>query len=187
MKNETSKVLQKKKILRDEILKKRMALSSEYVKICSERVCNKITETDEYKTSTDICCYMSIKNEIDLQLLIKKAFADEKRVWLPRIIEKNMDFYQYKPDTPLVKGTYGISEPDSEKVLIPNDTTLIIMPGAVFSKSNDRIGYGGGFYDRYLEKHNGVITIAVAYDFQIVEDIPALMHDKKPSMIITDI
>ena len=79
----------------------------------------------------------------------------------------------------LTKSAFGIPEPEGNTAerLSPHSSALVIMPGAVFSVKKDRIGYGGGYYDRFLAGRDGCKTIAVCYDFQIKDDIPADKHD----------
>lgn len=175
-----------KKSLRKEILDKRKALSVEKVALYSKTICDSIAKTSEYKYATDICLYMPIRNEVDVTLLIDRCRQDNKRIWMPKIIVASMDFYSFMDNEHLVKGAYNILEPVSDTRLVPDRYTLVIMPGSVFSKSRDRIGYGGGYYDRYLDKYKQIITIAAAYEFQVVDSILTDEFDKKPDKIITE-
>ena len=100
-----------------------------------------------------MCLYMPVRNEVDVSYLLKDALDSEKNVWLPKVRDNDMEFCHYDENTELVSGEYGILEPSSEYMLEPDEGTLIIMPGAVFSCKGDRIGYGGGYYDRYLERY----------------------------------
>lgn len=175
-----------KKTLRREILARRKALSIEQVALYSKMICDRIIKTSEYESATDICLYMPIHNEVDVTLLIEWCMCDNKRIWLPKIIGESMDFYSFEDKEHLMKGAYDILEPVSDTSLVPDKHTLIIMPGSVFSKTRDRIGYGGGYYDRYLEKYKLCLTIAVAYDFQVVDSILTDEFDKKPDKIITE-
>lgn len=177
--------MQTKKNLRQEILSRRRAMSEDEVGLLSGMICNRILSSDYYKKATDICLYMPIHNEVDVTLLFPYVLM-EKRIWLPRVKDKDMDFYLYKDEDSLVVGRYGIKEPSSNVKLEADNNTLIVMPGSVFSRNNKRIGYGGGYYDRYLEEHKGVMTIAAAYDFQVLEDIPTEEFDKRPDIIITE-
>jgi 5-formyltetrahydrofolate cyclo-ligase len=182
---------EKKKEIRREILAKRSAMTSSEVLEQSRRICENVISTDLYQECKTLCLYMPIRNEVDVRLLLEPARADGKNVYLPKVLkdiksaEYYMEFYSYTEDTALISGAYNILEPDSDEILVPDNDTLIIMPGAVFSKDNQRIGYGGGYYDRYLAKHTGCKTIAVAYDFQILEQIPYEEHDMCPDEIIT--
>lgn len=172
--------------IRKEVLCKRNALSPKAVKEYSEIICNKLILSVEYKKATDICLYMPIHNEVDVALIFYGGIPCDKRIWLPRVLEDNMDFYSADRDTELFIGAYGIREPKSDTRLVPNENTLVVMPGAVFSKECARIGYGGGYYDKFLDKHPECMTIAVAYDFQMLDHIPTEWFDIRPKKILTE-
>ena len=173
-----------KKELRKEILSKRSLLSAEDVKKMSTIICSNVIQEDIYAKAHNLCLYIPVRNEVDACLLIDDARMRGKRIWLPKVDGTEMDFYLYEKDTELISGAYNIPEPVSEVALKPDENTLVIMPGAVFSRKGDRIGYGGGYYDRYLEKHPACKTIALCYDFQIKEEIPTELHDIRPDQII---
>ena len=162
-----------KKEIRKTILKKRRALDENEVKYLSDMICEKLKSSDIFADAEDLCLYMPINNEVDVPVIAEEARRQGKRLWLPRVDGETMDFFRYDEDTVLVTGSY-------------DENTLIIMPGAVFSESRDRIGYGGGYYDRYLEKYPQCITAAVCYDFQILESIPSEEHDRKPDAIVSE-
>ena len=175
-----------KKEIRDTILDIRKSFDTDYLNRLSTVICNRVLKQDFYKNANDLVLYMPINNEVNLEILMNQAFCDGKNVWLPRVIDKNMDFYSFTQATKLIKGAYGIQEPDTDMILSPDADTLIIMPGAAFSKDMGRIGYGGGYYDKYLSKHPYCKTIAVCYNFQIMPMLPMDDHDIKPDMIISD-
>ena len=175
-----------KKELRKEILQKRSLLSAEDVKKLSTIICSNVIEDDIYAKAHNLCLYMPVRNEVDACLLIDDARMRGKRIWLPKVDGTDMDFYLYEDGDILKPGAYGIPEPVSEVVLRPDENTLVIMPGAVFSKAGDRIGYGGGYYDRYLEDHAVCKTIALCYSLQVKDEIPAEPHDIRPDRIICD-
>lgn len=175
-----------KKEIRKEVLKIRSNLTETEIAYRSNIICRKILNTKEYNEANDICLYMPMRNEVDVTLLIKEIIKDKKTVWLPRINGEIMDFYYYDENTKLVDGPFNTKEPFSEMKLVPNDNTLIIMPGAAFTVEGDRIGYGGGYYDKYLEKYPCCKTTAVCYDFQIVNNIPTEEHDIKPGKVVSD-
>lgn len=129
---------------------------------------------------------MPIKGEVEADLLIPEAEKDGKKVFIPKVCGEEMIFNRYEADKVREQGKYQIRESDSEEVLAPDEKTLIIMPGAVFDEKKHRIGYGGGYYDRYLSHYPQCRTIAVGFDLQIVEEIPADAHDISPEMIITE-
>ena len=175
-----------KKDIRDSVLFLRNSLDKKEALYISRGICNDITDLDVYDNADNICLYMSINNEVDLTYLMEQSFKEGKKVWLPRVIDKQMQFYRYDKDTKFKEGAYGIKEPDSDEVLVPDEKTLIIMPGAVFSEDKKRIGYGGGYYDKYLSKHPECQTVAVCYELQIFPDIPSEDYDIKPQVIVTE-
>lgn len=178
--------MKSKKDIRTRILKIRSQLDKADAARLSELICRRVMESREYGGAHDICLYMAINNEVELSYMTEKAWKCGKRLWLPRVIDGEMSFFSYTEKTRLLKGAFGIMEPDSCEVLEPEDSTLVIMPGAVFSKTRDRIGYGGGYYDRFLDENPQVMTAAVCYDFQILDAIPAEKHDVKPHMVISE-
>lgn len=175
-----------KKELRKMILSKRRAMSDSDVHDKSLLICDNIRRSRAYEKAKDVCLYMPINNEVDVALMYDQILDDGKRVWLPKVSEDEMEFYSFDRDTPIVIGAFGITEPDSDEVLEPDGDTLVIMPGAVFSHGRDRIGYGGGYFDKYLDRHPGVMTVAACFDMQIVDSIPAEMHDIKPQVLVSE-
>lgn len=183
-----------KKEIRKQILAERRALDEETVALASQVVCRKVLGIDAYEEAEDVCLYMPIRNEIDAMLLAEAALADGKRVWVPKVIEKHsgakgagvMRFNAYTGEDDIVTGAYDIRESTSEEFLEPTDKTLIIMPGAVFTPWRDRIGYGGGFYDRFLDEHPQCRTIALCFDLQVVDEIPTEEFDRKPDYVVSE-
>ena len=151
----------------------------------SQKISTLVSSHEFYRKTSDICLYMPFRNEVDTSYIMKLAAADGKRIWLPKIISGRMQFLIHDDSVPFAKGPYGILEPQTQSVLVPDENTLVIVPGAVFSRSRDRIGYGGGYYDRFLENNPMCMTIAVCYDFQIVDKLPAEPHDIRPQIIIS--
>ena len=175
-----------KKEIRKEVLAERRALDEETVALSSQVICNKILKSEFYAEAENICLYMPIRNEVDVLLLAEAAYEDGKQVWIPKVVGDEMVFNAYEHGQNLVTGAYDITESASETVLDPEDNTLIIMPGAVFTADRNRIGYGGGFYDKYLAKHPNCRTMAVCYDLQIVMELPVEEHDRKPDVLISE-
>ena len=172
-----------KKELRRGILAQRKALSEEEAKARSAVICARLSGSDLYREAEDICIYMPINREVDVTLLIRPAQEDGKRIWIPKVTGDEMIFNAYEEDLLAESEGFHILESSSETVLEPDGRTLVIMPGSVFDLNGNRIGYGGGYYDKYLERHPECRTAAVCYDFQIVERIPAEAHDIRPEYI----
>ena len=134
--------------------------------------------------------FVSYGTEADTRMLIdfllKSSFH---RVAVPRVAGSEMEFYEIKSLDGLKPGYNGIPEPSSGRPL-PGKDCIMFMPGLVFDKYHGRIGYGGGYYDRYISWHNKerILKVAIAYDFQILKDerIEMEPHDIKPDVIITE-
>ena len=180
-----------KKEIRKAVLAERSALDEETVALSSQVICRKLMEIDAYEEATDVCLYMPMRNEVDVLLLAEPAMEEGKRVWVPKVTDKEAGVMVFNRFTGLgeediVTGAYDIRESRSEEILEPGEGTLIILPGAVFTPWRDRIGYGGGFYDRYLQAHPQCRTIAVCYDLQVVDELPAEEHDMKPDYVVCE-
>lgn len=176
--------------LRKEILAIRGLLNQEEVIKYSIDVERKIFSLKNYDKSEEILIYVSYNNEINTINLIGNAFANNKKVAVPKVHKDGeMDFYYISSLDDLVKGYMGILEPDADlcKCVDVNkrfDKSLMICPLVAFDSRCNRIGYGGGYYDRYLSKVK-ISTVALAYDFQKVDDIKVEEFDEKIDMIIT--
>ena len=170
-----------KKEIRKEILYLRDNLEERYSK--SMIIKDKIMNLDIYKNSNCIALYYSMKSEVDTKELIKESLELGKKVVLPRIINKNkMIFISVNSDTNYEKNSYGVLEPIGEE---ESNIDLIICPGVAFDKDNNRLGYGRGYYDKYL-KDKDIYKIGICYKEQLVDKIDIDDFDIKMDMVITD-
>lgn len=176
-----------KKEIRTIVKGYRQALSSEDAALKSITILNKLFETEPYQKAQCIYCYIDFRNEVKTKPLIKKALKDGKRVAAPRIDGNTMNFYYIHSYDDLASGSFGILEPASSCRLAAETDALMIMPGMAFDKKNHRIGFGGGFYDKYLGQENTHYKIALAYRFQIFEQIPYEEHDICPDLVLSEI
>ena len=131
--------------------------------------------------------YYPYNNEIDSIEILKNFEKYNYSIALPKI-KKNfqMDFFNWSTKDPLTINKYGIPEPISEKVIYPN---ILLVPLVAFDKSFNRIGYGGGFYDRYIKKikkNKKITTIGLAYSFQKVREVPINNFDIKLDFVVTN-
>lgn len=175
-----------KQELRKEILARRRTMDAQEVREKSEIICGKVRETALYQSAASLCVYMPIRNEVEADLLIGPALADGKRVYIPKVVGDEMVFNAWDPENMIEDGPFHIRESASEEILTPDETTLVIMPGSVFDLQCHRIGYGGGFYDKYLSRWPMCRRMAVCFDLQIVETLPAETHDINPEMIVSE-
>ncbi len=180
-----------KKELRKKILQHRNALTLDEVIHTSRKIITKLMDTSWYKEAKVIMSYIDFRNEVMTREFIDSAIQDGKRIVIPiaDVTSKTLILSELGDMEELCKGNYGILEPKKEYIRkIDIDLlNLILVPGAVFDMRGYRIGYGGGYYDRLLEKiaHN-TKTIGLAYDFQIIKRVPEDSFDKSVDKIITE-
>ncbi|HAX60196.1 MAG TPA: 5-formyltetrahydrofolate cyclo-ligase [Eubacterium sp.] len=153
----------------------------------SMQIFEQLITVPEFKRADRIYTYVSMDNEIDTIMLIDYSLSLEKRVFVPRVSGKDMEFYEISDISELNPGYRGIYEPDiNGKEPDYSRTGFMCMPGLAFDRSYNRIGYGGGFYDRYLSVENKLYKAALAYEAQLLESIPAQDGDVRPDMIVTE-
>ena len=112
------------------------------------------------------------------------AYASGKHVAVPKVQGEIMHFYEITALSDCVPGAFGILEPageEKDRIATPG---FMLVPGLAFDKNGNRLGYGGGFYDKYLASHEEIITAALGYDFQIVEKVPSESHDRRMDYLI---
>ena len=160
-----------KQVIRKQMLEYRSSLSVEEVSKKSKRIINKILATDFYKEAGCIYAYISTRNEVDLQELIEVSLAEGKRVAVPRVSGQDMFFFYIKSYDELEKGNFGILEPKECTIPAEEKDALMLIPGVAYDKNGNRVGYGGGYYDRYLAKDHRHYIVAPAYDFQIIDGL----------------
>lgn len=177
-----------KKLVRKEILNMRNNMSNEKRILKDKLIYNLFINSDLYKKAKDIFIYVSFGSEVNTHEIIKKAIIDKKNIYVPKIDMRKKEMIAVKiySITELNVNNYGILEPiNVDKDKIANDFDIIVMPGVAFDENGNRIGYGGGYYDKYLEKNIfKAKKVALAYEEQILERIESDFHDIKVDFII---
>ena len=129
--------------------------------------------------------YYPYNYEVDAIKILKQFEKKKYQISLPKIKnEYQMDFFQWSTKDPLTVNKFGIPEPTSDKIVYPS---ILLVPLVAFDKYLNRVGYGGGFYDRYIKKtkkNKKIVTIGLAFSFQEVKKIPADKYDKKLDYIL---
>lgn len=174
-----------KQDIRKIYLNKRKNLNEKFVSENSEIIQNKLFLMKEYLCSESICVYMDTQMEVQTNRIILNALGNNKKVAIPKIENNVMNFYYIKDISQTKLGNFKINEPIT-KDIVKNDNPLIIVPGIVFDKKKNRIGYGMGFYDKYLNENKNCKKIALAFDFQIVDSVPYSQNDIKMDIVITE-
>jgi 5-formyltetrahydrofolate cyclo-ligase len=165
-------------------------------RINAEIIVNRYLDSEYFKKADIIFAYSSMKDEIPTERIVQTALKSGKKVALPKVISSvsdgaKMEFLLVDVNTLYINGVYGIMEPESGERVYPvggNDRIEILIPGLCFDLEKNRIGYGGGYYDRYLsqfDREKFHIT-ALAYEYQIFEVIPSNEYDSKVDLVITE-
>lgn len=175
-----------KKHIRSLIYAERKSRSDLYIEENSHRICRKLFDTEVFQQAAWIYLYIDYNHEVMTGEILEKARSLQKKVAAPRVEGKEMHFFEIAGLQDLESGYFGIQEPKQGLKPAGNEHVLMIMPGVAFDVQRHRIGYGGGFYDRYLEKHPEIATAALAFEFQIFDEVPWEPVDILPDMIITE-
>lgn len=177
-----------KKILRKEFISRRKNLSAVERENLSKIITEKFLATEIFKKSQIIMAYLSMPDELQLNSLIEKSFALNKKICVPVIIGRGiMRASLIKSFSDLEVGEYNILtvKKNLQEFIEPNQINCVIVPGAAFDKNCNRLGMGGGYYDRFL-KLTHAKKIALAFDFQVTEKLPAENFDVAVDEIITE-
>lgn len=178
--------METKKELRTEYKKKRNEMSKEKKDALSAEICGHILGSGLYQQAETIFAYYPLGNEVSLLPVIDDALLSGKKIAFPKVEGEDIVFYQVEDLTELREGTFHVMEPSGGLVTEEKDA-LALIPGVVFDMDGNRIGYGKGFYDRYLGKFQELTTLGIAYEFQLVESFEADMRDKKMDYLVTEL
>ena len=174
--------------IRNLLKNKRLNLSKDEVLAKSRQIKKRLYRIDEFKKAKNILFYISYDGEVFTHDVIKEAFFD-KIVVVPISNKKDYSLILSKLNSfkDLEEGPYGILEPKKERIkeISIDEIDLIIVPGIAYDINGNRIGHGKGYYDRLLKNTNAII-VALAFEFQIMENIPTDEHDKPVDIIITE-
>lgn len=173
---------------REQMKKLRRELSSEEREEKNQLIVQHLMQMEAMKNQSYFFPFVSYGTEVDTIRIIEKVLQEGRmKVAVPRVKEKEMDFYQIASMKELSKGYQGILEPVTQTRILAAEGVML-LPGLAFDKKKNRVGYGGGYYDRYLKRcqKENMITIALAFDFQIVDRIEAECFDVRPQWIVTD-
>lgn len=176
--------------LRKVMKRKRSGLSAERVLMYSGCIAENLIQRQEYADASVLLAYVSFSSEVNTHFLIEKAWKDGKRVAVPKCMDDSKLEFQYiRSFDDLAPGKFGIPEPVTGESVEYNedDKCLLLLPGVAYTNKGDRLGYGGGYYDRYLKKHDSIPNAMLAYSLQQTETLPVDEMDVPADMIITEI
>ena len=163
---------------------KEIGISDAQVEEWSHQITDQVLKLSEFMKANHILAYADYNHEVMTRYIIEEAWKAGKEVAVPKVVGKDMVFYRLTDFSQLEPGYFGIPEPVRGEIVKWEDA-LMVMPGVAFDPENNRVGYGGGFYDRFLEKHPDITRLAVAFDFQILDLVPTEPTDICPQIIVT--
>lgn len=173
-----------KKSLRNLLLEKRDRTSFDLMKIASEKMQKKLKKINAFRNAQKIGVYYPIGSEILTQDIIQELLSNGKEVFLPKVIGDNIEFRKILDFSSLEKDSFDIMEPKDD-CKTDNNLEVILVPTVGISPDGVRLGYGHGFYDRFLAK-NKTTTISLTLEKQIVKNIPRSEHDIIIDWIVTE-
>lgn len=166
-----------KKLLRQIIRQKKREMTEQEIVRAGEVLAEKFYATQQYRQAKTIYGYLPYNQEVRTVPMLQRALEDGKQVAVPKVYGDEMKFI-YMTDLSLVeKSDMGIPEPVADGPEGDDPTALVLMPGLAFTVNGDRMGYGGGYYDKFLAAEPNHPTVALCYEFQIVESLPTQDHD----------
>ncbi len=173
-----------KRHLRNQIKeeKKRMSLKNRLFE--SQQVFQKVELTEAFQKAEHVLCYWSLPDELSTQDFIRKWFRS-KNIYLPRITNGRIEVVLYSGESSMRKGEFGILESEGEALVDLSLIDMVIVPGVAFTLKGERMGRGGGYYDRLLPSMPLSIKMGVGYKCQLRDHIPVQIHDVLMDMVIT--
>ena len=160
-----------KKELRAAIREKKRAMTPEEIEERSRHLGEKFTQSRAYREADAIYGYLPYNQEVRTVPMLERALREGKRVAVPKVYGEEMRFIYLTDLTKVAKGYSGIPEPVEDGPVAEDVHALVLMPGLAFDRQGHRIGYGGGFYDKFLAREPEHPTVALCYDFQMLPEL----------------
>ena len=173
-----------KKTLRKKIREQKRAMTPEQIETASAKLVEMFLQTELYRDAKTIYGYLPYNQEVRTVPILEQALADGKRVAVPKVYGEEMKFVYLTDLAQVETGYAGIPEPIADGPIGDDPTALVLMPGMAFTKAGQRIGYGGGFYDKFLAAEPDHPTIALCYDFQMVDQLPTEKFDIPVDLVL---
>jgi 5-formyltetrahydrofolate cyclo-ligase len=179
-----------KEEIRSLVLKKRTSMPFSEKQKKSTQIKERLFQTDEFQNAETVLFYVSYDHEVGTHEMIKESLTMKKRVAVPKtdMTSRTIICSSLVQWEDLLAGAYKILEPRKGCVneVSPDSIDLMIIPGIAFDYQGNRIGHGMGYFDRLLQRKNHACHIGLAFEIQIVENIPSQKHDKKVEKIVTE-
>lgn len=173
-----------KQELRSRIRTAKQAMTPQDIASRSEALCRMVLDTDAYRHAQTLYGYLPFNQEVDLLWLLRQALADGKQVALPKCYGKEMRFVLISDPAQVRPSSFGAPEPIADAPIADDKAALVLVPGLAFDRRGYRIGYGGGYYDRFLSREPDHPTIALCFDFQYFPRLEAEDHDIPVNLVL---
>ena len=170
--------------LRKQLLNARDGLSLEFMKITSKEIQDNLRKIDHYRNAKTIGAYYSIGSEVKTQDILQEILNAGKELALPKVVKDDLVFKKISNFSELEPGNFSVMEPKDRCEIVKN-LDIVIVPAIALSKEGFRLGYGFGYYDRYLHGKKST-TISLSYAKQVIKSFPHDNHDIKMNFIVTE-
>ncbi len=180
-------IQEEKKQLRKQMKQKRNELETAYCEKADRQIMEKIITSEEYKKASMIFCYVSMEKEVDTFSILKTALRDRKGVCVPKCMEKGrMEAFQIRKMEDLQPGNFGALEPSvSCDYVSPEKIDFVLIPCLTCDREGNRLGYGGGYYDRYLKRSRFLKAVLCREDV-LSEKVPSENTDCRMDVVVTE-
>lgn len=178
-----------KKELRRSIGALRRAVPASARAVRDQAICERTVTLDAFTEAEVVAAYSAVRGEVDPRPLVERCWALGKTVVLPRVNRAagTLGWYEHRADRPLVEGAFGIGEPALDAPEIGADRIdLVLVPAIAYDERGHRLGQGMGFYDRALPQLTRATRIGLAFDFQLVAELPDDPHDQPVDYVVSD-
>lgn len=163
--------------LRREIRARKRAMTEEEIETRSAKLAQLFFASEAYQNAKTIYGYLPYNQEVRTVPMLERALKDGKKVAVPKVYGEEMKFLYLDNLNAVAKGYAGIPEPIADEPVAQDETALVLMPGLAFDPQGHRIGYGGGFYDKFLAAEPNHPTLALCYEFQMLPRLDVEDHD----------
>jgi 5-formyltetrahydrofolate cyclo-ligase len=173
-----------KTALRKAIRDQKRAMTPEQIEKSSALLAEKFFATDFYQAARTLYGYLPYNQEVRTIPILEQALRDGKQVAVPKVYGDEMRFIYITDLSRVEKGYASIPEPIDDGPVADDPTALVLMPGLAFDPEGHRMGYGGGFYDKFLAAQPTHPTVALCYEFQMLPQLPCESHDIPVDLVL---
>ena len=174
-----------KRELRAMIRAQKRAMTEQQICRASGELGEKLAACEAYRNAKTLYGYMPYNQEVRTVPMLERALREGKQVAVPKVYGDTMRFILMTDLTAVAKNEMGIPEPVADGPVADDPTALVLMPGLAFTERGDRMGYGGGYYDRFLAEEPHHPTVALCYDFQLLSSLPTEQYDIPVDLVLT--